>query len=107
MERKRDIRPELLEDVLDLIGDKPVLFNDLVASLRGGTGANRSALAACPSSGRRWNINPRQLELALADADFHFATAPHGCGVAIYVADAPFTEVVNGRGKTIAVKVLR
>lgn len=95
---------KLLEDLMELVTAKPVLLADVVATLRGGRGAWCSSLAR-PTSGRRWSIGDvYRLESDMKEAGFYFGSRLHGAGVAIYVADAPFSEVVNGRGKTVAVR---
>lgn len=88
-----------MEDVFSLVDAKPVLFNDVIAALRGG---NRTSLDL--ASGRRWrNVREQDVERALRDLGAHFGAAKHGAGIAVYVASVAFSSAVNGRGKVVAV----
>ena len=105
-ERKDSMNEQLIQDVLFLIGKckRPVLFNDLVGSLRR---SFRNDLSYSLPNGRRWkNINEQALKTELRDWGFHFGGYRHGSGLAVYVYTEPFNEIVNGRGKIVATKEL-
>lgn len=92
-----DSNENLLEDILDLLGDKPVLLNEIIQGLRGplpGTRVRR------PTSKRRWrSVDKREIERLLRDLGAYFARRMHGSGTADYVAAEEFTTVIDGRGK--------
>ena len=87
---------EFAEDILSMVSEKPVLFNELVAGLRG----NFMVSVLRPESSRRWkNVRPDDVEKILRDFGAFFATRKHGAGLAVYVASAQFNTVIDGRGR--------
>lgn len=82
------------DDILSLVGPKPVLFNDLIDTLRG------RLMAGSPPSGRRWrNVRPDDVEFFLRDHGAYFRIRNYASGAAVYVATEPFTEVLGRAGR--------
>lgn len=93
--------PRLEDDIRSLVGQRPVLLNDVVSGLRGGW----SNPGPGPASGRRWRgLNSFAIEGWLRERGYHFGCREHGSGLAIYVAAVPFNTVIEGRrGATVPV----
>lgn len=71
------------EAILDLVGEKPRLLNDIISDLRD----------------RRWrNVRSEDVERIAREYGAFIRGRTHGTGIAVYVAAANFTEVETRYG---------
>ncbi len=85
---------QFAEDILSMVSEKPILFNELVDGLRG----NFMQCNRRPESKRRWkNVRAHEVEAILESFGAFFRSRKHGAGSARYVATEDFSTVLDGR----------